>query len=832
MLVALALCAIPAAAATPPGVALSPYVRIAPSAVKLRGYVNPHGEEATYYFEYGTASCDGGGGCASVPAGQDAVAGSGSEATPVAQQVTGLQPDTTYHYRLLASSSKGSSATTDTTFTTPREPAPEAPGACPNEAIREAQGVVGVLPECRAYELVSRIPAAIRANIDVGASTERTRAAAGGDALEFLSTKATSDSPSLPAAMEYMATRGGDGWLVHPIIPKQKTTFVTESIASATPQYSYISTDLSKGVLRSNAQLSDEGANIASLRNLYLRDDLLDPEGGSYQLLNHSAFPQWSGEPQYGPETIFAAASADLSHVLFESELDLTAESQGLSEGMRLYEWVAGEGVSFAGILPASEGGGPVRSRAGRGNRYYTERTMSSDGSRFVFTVPTNEAFKLGSASGGLYLREDEGTPDPSDDQTVLVSATEKTNGAGPGGSDSAGTQAATFWTATPSLSQIFFTSGEALTDDAPEGEPKTQKLYRYEPGAPVGHKLTLISVDSEPADGAGDEALGAIGASDDGSYVYFVSRNQLQSGGPTTSMPRIFVWHEGSVREVAGIDDGEELKLILGSRRVGDWGPDIRTSRVSPDGRRLLFVSQGSSELTGYDSGSSCPEWESPSCSEAYVYEASPDGPGDLQCASCNPKGMPATSNADVSPRGPEVIFFSGGTYVNRALADDGRFVFFDSADQLVPADHDEEEDAYAFDTVTDEVHLLSSHSDGASFFLDASADGSDAFFVTRAGLVPEDDNGLRDVYDARVDGGFAAAPPPAPPCASASECRPAAAGAPAEPAGTASETDPGASAPVAKRHLKKHRRRARRGHGRAGKSSRRAERGGGAHG
>jgi hypothetical protein len=40
-------------------------------------------------------------------------------------------------------------------------------------------------------------------------------------------------------------------------------------------------------------------------------------------------------------------------------------------------------------------------------------------------------------------------------------------------------------------------------------------------------------------------------------------------------------------------------------------------------------------------------------------------------------------------------------------------------------------------------------------SELVDASADGSDVFFVTQSSLVSQD-YGLRDIYDARVDGGF----------------------------------------------------------------------------
>ncbi len=60
--------------------------------------------------------------------------------------------------------------------------------------------------------------------------------------------------------------------------------------------------------------------------------------------------------------------------------------------------------------------------------------------------------------------------------------------------------------------------------------------------------------------------------------------------------------------------------------------------------------------------------------------------------------------------------------------------------------------------------VSLISSgRSPGGATFLDASANGSDAFFLTDASLVGADPGSV-DVYDAKVGGGFAEAPKPIP--------------------------------------------------------------------
>jgi hypothetical protein len=65
-------------------------------------------------------------------------------------------------------------------------------------------------------------------------------------------------------------------------------------------------------------------------------------------------------------------------------------------------------------------------------------------------------------------------------------------------------------------------------------------------------------------------------------------------------------------------------------------------------------------------------------------------------------------------------------------------------------------------------------------SLFMDASATGDDAFFITRDRLVPQDFDDSYDMYDAHVCSAAAPCPPAAavspPPCATGDACTPAA--------------------------------------------------------
>jgi predicted lipoprotein with Yx(FWY)xxD motif len=88
------------------------------------------GASTTYHFEYGTTTAYG----TSVPM-PDADAGSGL-ASSVSQQITGLQANTTYHYRLVSTNSvEGTGFSEDRTFSTTETMAPTtttpAPGTTP-----------------------------------------------------------------------------------------------------------------------------------------------------------------------------------------------------------------------------------------------------------------------------------------------------------------------------------------------------------------------------------------------------------------------------------------------------------------------------------------------------------------------------------------------------------------------------------------------------------------------------------------------------------------------------------------------------------------------------
>jgi hypothetical protein len=206
----------------------------------------------------------------------------------------------------------------------------------------------------------------------------------------------------------------------------------------------------------------------------------------------------------------------------------------------------------------------------------------------------------------------------------------------------------------------------------------------------------------------------------------------------------------------------------------------------VSDDGRTLMFTSSASP--AGYDNAGHV---------ELYVYRWGSSG-GRLTCASCNPSGAPATSDAWLWMHEQGVEGF--GTLqpftpeqTPRFMSADGGRVFFESEEQLVRQDANGEMNVYEWEQ-EDVGSCPAGRSEGClflmssgtssepSWFAGASATGEDVFFFTRQPLVGQDTDQLVDLYDARVDGGLTAQNPSAAvaPCL-AEACRAAQAPAPA---------------------------------------------------
>jgi phosphodiesterase/alkaline phosphatase D-like protein len=88
---------------------------VSTTGARLNGRVNPNGRNTSWHFDYGTSASYG----SSTPS---RGAGSGTGTASVSAALSGLAPGTTYHFRLVASNSSGTTAGADQTFTTVATP--------------------------------------------------------------------------------------------------------------------------------------------------------------------------------------------------------------------------------------------------------------------------------------------------------------------------------------------------------------------------------------------------------------------------------------------------------------------------------------------------------------------------------------------------------------------------------------------------------------------------------------------------------------------------------------------------------------------------------------
>lgn len=124
----LAVALLPAAAAqaaSKPTVATGAATQVSPTTALLHGKVNPQGQGTTYSFQYGKTTNYG----TQTPA---APAGAGTKARDANAAIASLEPNTRYHYRIVASNPTGVTSGGDRAFTTDKIPQSLTLGANPN----------------------------------------------------------------------------------------------------------------------------------------------------------------------------------------------------------------------------------------------------------------------------------------------------------------------------------------------------------------------------------------------------------------------------------------------------------------------------------------------------------------------------------------------------------------------------------------------------------------------------------------------------------------------------------------------------------------------------
>jgi hypothetical protein len=359
--------------------------------------------------------------------------------------------------------------------------------------------------------------------------------------------------------------------------------------------------------------------------------------------------------------------------------------------------------------------------------------------------------------------------------------------------------------------------------------------LYRYLPGSEGLEDLTPGPT------GNGAEVQGVLGASADGSYLYFAANGDLDGTGkaergdchtlqphgsisPTNGSCNLYLRHEGKTSLVAPINGRDALDWTGTVQGVFGGASEIPKAAFLGDGGRVLLF-RSVEKLSGYDNEGK---------PELYRYSAAD---GSLRCASCQPDGETVGKGSGLAsvdypgPLSPPLA--SVAVTESRNLSANGNRAFFETAEALVPADTDGQggcpkaacQDVYEWEAPEEGsctkgaaayspinegcVYLISTGtSPFPSYFADASETGKDVFFFTRQGLVGQDTDELQDVYDARVEGGIASQNPPPPnPCLGAEACHGPAQAPPARSTeGSATFVGPAKPKPKHKKQAKKH--------------------------
>jgi hypothetical protein len=659
--------------------------------------------------------------------------------------------------------------------------------ACPNEASR--QGFSLELPECRVYEQVTPVDKGdaidlVRSNgfvVEEGLGA----VAEDGDAVLF-QTGASLGPDAPPANGAYVFSRGAAGW------GTDVEALPNGGEQNSEPQV-FDPADLSEvGIWDRAGNLSDlDGGNESAFAWTWL----VGPAGGPFMPLHTTVhgLAAESSEEKSG----LVGGSEDLSDVILASENHSLAPGAGeLDEGAyALYEWAGGgecgSATSACKLVNVGENGELMRcgallgSASGEGGAH---GAVSSDGSKVFFTAPdpgeTGEPGPKGLPGcwnpettpqenpPELYMRE-------GGERTVEISKPEE----GVQITTENPMRPAVFVGASSDGSKVFFVTGTELTKDA---TGHAAELYEY--GTESG-KLTMISGGETGTAEGNVDFVGAIPSS--GDAVYFTAFGDLAKGavqhteaapgaglyknpvnlyrydtltGSTTFITTLSQCDPDGCETGIGNPYEQEFKnhaLFYALHLINEW-------YTTGNGQFLVFGTN--TPVTGFDNheapgvecrillNGSTAHSEPPSeCQELFRYDAAAAEKHEqsIVCVSCA-SGAPV-DDAMFARAGLRTA--AGG--LPRPISENGEDVFFDTASALGPQASAGHEHVYEWHEGT--LSMISSSSDsGNAFFLGSSNDGSNVFFTTHAQLVPADTDQSADIYDARVDGGFAGVVPP----------------------------------------------------------------------
>jgi hypothetical protein len=660
-----------------------------------------------------------------------------------------------------------------------------------------AASALALNPE-RHYEMVSPV---YKGGYGVDSSGGILAVAADGERVAFFSFGAFAGTPGGTSEAGYLARRGESGWSTVSLIPP----------AAMWPFYE--ANDFSPS-LESSLTLMLEGSNVAAAKYdgsegvfLLHRTDLPDVQanfevlGGVLKPLNEEHL-----------RIVYFGASADFCHMVFEVNgggplLPAAEEEEG---GRQLYEQDSGCGggqptLRLVGLDNASKLISPRCTvelgieQIGSVNNQFN--AIAADGRELFFTtsVEPNERSGCGEGRHQLFVRL-------GGNRTLEVSrpleASQPFGGCVAKGvpgevpCEGAVTRAnADFAGASENGTEAFFTTTAPLV--AGDTDNKND-LYMATIGCPAGKEgcevaerevTSLVQVSHDPTPGQAAEVQGVVRLAPDGSHMYFVAHGVLSEGanaegrGPVKGADNLYVYETASGKKLKFIADlcsgpglsGEAIDvrcpLDLVARERSDTkllenGGEAQTA--GQDGRFLLFSTYA--QLVSNDTDTA---------KDVYRYDAET---GMLDRVSLGEAGYHANGNDDafdatITPHDSGARVADQLEMNSRAISEDGSRVVFATAEPLSPAAVNGLQNIY-------EWHMQPGSNEGAVSLISSgnaaepdegaviSPSGRDVFFTTVQGLIAQDTDGARDIYDARLGGGFSS-PPAQPQQCSGDACR-----------------------------------------------------------
>ncbi len=697
--------------------------------------VNPNGGETRYFVEYGEEDCDLSS-CAVAPL-EEIFLPKVLGTQEASVRLSGLKSDTSYHYRLVAKNDFGEVAGAEDVFRT--YVVESTVDTCSNALIRKETGTV-LLPDCRAYELVSPANAGgydVRSDLIPGQIPLAAKPRAADSvlySLNFGKVPGVGGEPTNHGVDPYIARRTNDGWT---------TTYAGIAVGDPPFQGPFGSTPLEES--EDLSTLLFGGPEICSpcfadgKTGLPIRRD----EGPLAQGMAGSLDPGPSAEPD---GYIGRRLSADGTHLIFGST-DAFEQDAASSGDVSIYDRDLVAGVTH--VISRAPGGAALSCLQGAGSCHgpgdadgIASLDVSGNGSRVIVAqrVSTDAA---GNRYWHPYMNID-------DSPSTVDLAPGTTSGVVYDGMSSDG-------------SSVLYTTVDKLTAD---DHDTSADIYRAD--VSPGGLVTVTRVSSGPGGGDTDSCdpapaegrnnwnavgaastntcaavafAGGAGVAAGSGAIYFLSPERLDGTSGAQNQPNLYLSAPGEpARFVATLEPSNPAitHAVLDSEMHG-----FGDFQVTPSGDFAAFSS--SVPLTGF-----------PTAGHTAIYRYGAQG-NSLICASC--PTTRATLNADTELSG-----------YGLNLADDGR-VFFTSTEALALRDTGVSSDVYEWKN--ERLYLISTgRSPTATGLLSVSADGRNAYFYTRETLVSGDHNGKTvKIYTAREDGGFAT-PPVIQECQASDEC------------------------------------------------------------